>query len=58
MAAFEKVADLHWRSQSFGPHDNLGSHVSIEGVCQGHEVWLQVLSEAPDDEEPEFKVDL
>ncbi len=58
MAAFEKVADLHWIAQSFGPHDNLGPHVSIEGVYQGHEVWLQVLAEAPEDEEPGFKVDL
>ena len=58
ISAFEKVAVFHWRSQSFGPHDNLGPHVSIEGVYQGHEVWLQVLAEAPEDEEPGFKVDL
>ena len=58
MLSFESVADLHWRSQAFGPHDNLGPHVSIEGVSQGRQVWLQVLAEAPDDEEPRFKVDL
>ncbi len=58
MSAFEVVASLHWRSHSFGPHDNLGPNVSIEGVYQGHEVWLKVLAEAPEDEEPGFKVDL
>jgi len=58
ISAFEEVVDLHWRSQSFGPRDNLGPHVSIEGVYQGHGVWLQVLAEAPEDEEPGFKVDV
>ena len=58
ISAFEKVADACWRSHSFGPHDSLGPHISIEGVYQGHEVWLQILAEAPEDEEPGFKVDL
>ena len=30
----------------------------FEGVYGGHDVWLLVLSEAPGDEEPAFKVDL
>jgi len=58
ISAFEKVADACWRSHSFGPHDSLGPHISIEGIYQGHEVWLQILAEAPEDEEPGFKVDL
>jgi len=58
ISAFEKVTGASWCSQSFGPHDSRGAHISIEGVYQGHEVWLQVLAEAPDDEEPGFKVDL
>jgi hypothetical protein len=58
ISAFEKVAGVCWRSHSFGPHDSLGPHISIEGVYQGHEVWLQILAEAPEDEEPGFKVDL
>ena len=58
MSAFEEVADLHWQSQSSGPHDNQGPNVSIEGIYRGHEVWLKVLAEAPEDEEPGFKVDL
>ena len=58
ISSFEKVTNVCWCSHSFGPHDTRGAHVSIEGVYEGHEVWLQVLAEAPEDEEPGFKVDL
>jgi len=58
MSAFEELIDVHWCSQPFGPHDDAGQHISIEGVYQGHEVYLRVLAEAPSDEEPGFKVDL
>ena len=55
--AFEQVTDEHWQSHGFGPHDQAGQHVSIEGVYEGHHVFLQVLSEAPPDEQPGFRVD-
>jgi len=58
MSAFEELVDVHWCSQPFGPQDHRGQHISIEGVYQGHEVYLEVLAEAPGDEEPGFKVDL
>lgn len=56
--AFEELVDVHWRAQALGSHDQEGRHVSIEGVYDGHQVYLQVLSDAPEDEEPGFKVDL
>lgn len=56
-AAFSQVTDVHWQSHGFGPHDHAGQHISIEAVYQGHEVFLQVLREAPPDEDPQFKVD-
>ena len=56
-ATFEKIVDVHWQAQAFGPHDHTGQHISIEGVYKGHHIFLQVLSEAPDDEEPRFTVD-
>ena len=56
--AFEELVDVRWRAHAFGPHDEEGRHISIEGVYDGHEVYLQVLSDAPEDEEPGFKVDL
>jgi len=58
ISVFEEVKDICWCSHSFGPHDTWGAHVSIEGVYEGHEVWLQILAEAPEDEEPGFKVDM
>jgi hypothetical protein len=58
MAVFEELTDARWRAHSLGPHDQEGPHISVEGVYQGHHVYLQVLAEAPEDEEPGFKVDL
>jgi len=37
------------------PHGE-GPHVSIEGVYQRHEVLVQVLAYAPEDEEPGMKL--
>ena len=56
--AFEELVDVRWQAQALGPHDQEGQHLSIEGVYDGHQVYLQVLSDAPEDEEPGFKVDL
>ena len=58
MSVFEELTDARWHAHSFGPHDQEGPHVSVEGVYQGHHVYLQVLAEAPEGEEPGFKVDL
>ena len=58
ISAFEKVADACWCSHSFGPNDNRGPHISIEGVYQNHNVHLEILAEAPEDEGPGFKLDL
>ncbi|MGO8745091.1 MAG: hypothetical protein ACLQNE_03790 [Thermoguttaceae bacterium] len=51
---FERVDDFSW--QALGLNDSEGPHVSIEGIYQGHEVWLQVLAYAPEDEEPGTKI--
>lgn len=55
---FEELVDVCWQAQAFGPHDQEGQHLSIEGVYDGHRIYLKVLSGAPQDEEPGFKVDL
>jgi len=54
---FERVTALQWQAPGFGPDDDDSPHVSIEGTYQGHHVWLRVLAEAPDDEEPGLKRD-
>ncbi len=55
---FEELTDSHWQAHSFGPHDHTGPHISVEGMYRGHHVYLQVLVEAPENEEPGFKVDM
>ena len=58
MSAFEKLTDVHWCSQPFGPDDYRAPHISIEGIYQGHKAYPEVLAEAQEDEGPGFKVDL
>ena len=54
---FERVTALLWRAQGLGPNDVAGPCLSVEGVYRGHPVWLRVLAEAPDDEEPGLELD-
>jgi hypothetical protein len=56
-AVFERVTALSWHAQDVGPDDEDGPHFSLEGTYQGHAVWLRVLAEAPDDEEPGLQLD-
>ena len=50
---FDRVNDFTWRGFGFTSDD--GPHVSIEGIYQGHEVFLQVQAYAPEDEDPGAK---
>jgi len=52
---FESVAEFGWNS--LGLNWPEGPHVYVEGVFQGHEVYLQVLAYAPEDEAPGLKLD-
>ena len=54
-AEFEQILACSW--QSLGYPDDEGPHVSIEGVYHGHDVFVQILAYAPDDEEPGMKLD-
>jgi hypothetical protein len=53
-SVFERVDAFSW--QSLGYPLGEGPHVSIEGVYQGHEVYVQILAYAPEDEEPGMKL--
>lgn len=52
---FSSVADFGW--SALGLNDEGGPHVWVEGVFRGQTAFLQVLSRAPDDEEPGMKLD-
>jgi hypothetical protein len=49
------VVALAWNA--LGLNDPEGPHISVEGVFEGREVYLQVLAYAPEGEEPGLKLD-
>lgn len=53
---FEEVKALYWQALPINYDDQLGPHVSIEGKCAGHQVWVRVLAESPEDFEPGRRV--
>lgn len=54
---FEQIDAIYWQAHSFGSHDLDGPHLSFEGTYQGHQVWLRVLSDPPEDAEPGLRFD-
>ena len=55
-AAFDRVDDFGW--DALGLHDADGPHVRVGGEYRGREVWLRVLAQAPEDEDPGMKLDV
>lgn len=58
MSIFEEVFEIHWESQAFYPSDPTGANVAIDAVYQGHSVWINILAEPPDDEQPGMKLEV
>jgi hypothetical protein len=56
-SAFEDIAEMHWNAHPFGPDGHQGAYIAVEGRYQGHEIWLSVLAEAPEGEEPAIQID-
>ena len=52
LAHCDRVEACQWSFHGLGPYDPDGPCVSIEGLSQGHHVWLRVLVEPPEEEEP------
>ena len=50
---FDEIEDFGWDGLGLCSHG--GPHVWVEGLYQGRHVFLTVLAEAPEDEEPGFK---
>ncbi|HVV99585.1 MAG TPA: hypothetical protein VHB77_04560 [Planctomycetaceae bacterium] len=44
---FTAIVRLDWQALSLGARDELGAHVSIEGVYAGEKVWLRILASPP-----------
>lgn len=58
LSLFQSIEAVTWNSQGMGPYDDEGPRVSVEGIYQGHDVWLRVLAEPPEDEEPGMELDV
>lgn len=52
MAAFDVVESCYWQAQTMASDDQLGPHVGVEGMFQGHPVWLRITAQPPRDFEP------
>jgi len=51
----ERFDALEWQSLGFPGGD--APHVVVESVSRGHEVFVQILAYASEDEEPGMKLD-
>ena len=44
---FSYIDTISWQTQSLGPDDELGCHLSVEGLCEEKQVWLRITALAP-----------
>lgn len=52
MAAFDVIESCYWQAQTMTEDDQLGPHVGVEGMFQGHSVWLRITAQPPSEFEP------
>ena len=46
-AIFDSVHEFHWQALSQGEDDDVGAHISLDGVYKGEALWLRIPSNAP-----------
>ena len=46
-SAFDSAPSAHWQAEKICHDDELGSHLSFEGVARGFSVWLRILQDPP-----------
>ena len=44
---FSEIDSISWQAQSLGDTDELGSHLSVEGVYENKQIWLRITAMAP-----------
>jgi len=57
LSRFDQVADVRWSVYGHRLSPSGGQEITIEGVYAGHELFLQLLAEPPEDEEPGMELD-
>ncbi len=44
---FDDVREMAWQGTSLGEQDDVGPHIAIEAVYEGHPVWVRIAASAP-----------
>ena len=58
MEAFDVIESCYWQAQTMADDDELGPHVGVEGLFEGHAVWLRITAEPPSQFQSGRMVDL
>ncbi len=46
--AFDSPPATYWQAEKIAHDDELGNHLSFEGIARGNPVWLRILQHPPD----------
>ena len=48
LEVFTSVESISWQTDLIDQYDELGAHLSIEGVHENEPIWLRITAKAPD----------
>lgn len=46
-SAFDTAPSAYWQAEKISLDDELGNHLSFEGIARGFRVWLRILQDPP-----------
>jgi hypothetical protein len=46
--AFDSPPAIYWQAEKIAHDDELGNHLSFEGIARGQSIWLRILQEPPE----------
>lgn len=58
MEVFDAIESVYWQPQTMADDDEVGPHVGVEGIFEGHSVWLRITAEPPSQFESGRMVDV
>lgn len=47
MEVFDAIESVYWQPQTMADDDEVGPHVGVEGMFEGHAIWLRITAEPP-----------
>jgi len=47
-SAFDSPPAVYWQAEKISHDDELGNHLSLEGIARGFGVWLRILQNPPE----------